>query len=124
MFVAVIIVIRTCYIHETNKANTEDINTDLEANNRVYQPDIHIQRIFAVIVSDTCVLLAYFIYQWIDETFPCLSDYSCLILLALIVLAIVLYNCLVKILPPVRFKMLCKDVLTPSSYSVQAYIVH
>ena len=119
VYIVAVIAIRIYCQYKFNK-NIEAISTERAANNHVYQPDIQTQRIFAVIVSDTCIFGVCFIYQCFCINFPFLGDYSSLLLLVLIAFAVFANGLIVKNLKLNLYDQDVTDELGKTSKNVEA----
>lgn len=89
-YVVVVIAIRICYIKFNKK--WEKLSVEEAANTFAFQPEIVIQRTLEVIIADTCILGACFIYNLYTQNFSFLLDYNGIVLLGLIVMAIMCNN--------------------------------
>lgn len=96
-YVALHIIIRKLYWNKFNK-NIELELAETEAIAYVYQPEIVIQRIIAIIASDTCIFGACIAYYLFVMNNLFLAEYQDFLLLVLIALSIVVNNMLVKVL--------------------------
>ncbi len=90
-------VIRKSYWNKFNK-NIELELAETEAIAYVYQPEIMIQRIIAIIASDTCIFGACIVDYLLVMNNSFLAEYQDFLLLALIAVSIVVNNILVKVL--------------------------
>lgn len=85
-----VISIRIYYLKFSKKL--EKLSVDEAANTLAFQPEMVIQRTLEVIIADTCILGACFIYNLYTQIFSCLSDYNGIVLLVLIIIAIICNN--------------------------------
>jgi len=85
-----VIAIRIYYLKSSKKL--EKLSVDEAANTLAFQPEMVIQRTLEVIIADTCILGACFIYNLYTQIFSCLSDYNGIVLLVLIIIAIICNN--------------------------------
>lgn len=97
LYVVATILIRL-YCKRKRENSIEELSIEMAANIWAFQPEIEIQRILEVIISDTCIwgacLLNHYISGFLGEG----SNFSSAILLVIIILAIFINNIIDSIL--------------------------
>lgn len=89
-YVVVIITIRIYYIKFNKKWKSMPVEE--AAKILKLQPEMVLQKILEIIITDTCILGTCFVYTWYTQTFPFWSDYNTIVLLGLIIIAIMCNN--------------------------------
>lgn len=90
MYFLMIIGVRI-YDSKINK-KWNQLSFEQKSNTLAFHPDMVVDRICEVIISDTCILSAFLFYFYITDSFLFLSDYNGFILLFIILVAVVLNN--------------------------------
>lgn len=92
MIFCVVAVIAIRIYHLKFNKGVENLSVEEAANTLAFHPEMVIQRTLEVIIADTCILGACFVYNLYTQIFSFLSDYNGIVLLVLIIIAIICNN--------------------------------